>query len=132
MNKSITNKLPVADQPILIFIGYYYISVIITDFLLGNMILLKSQDLHSGSNTNSIYTDIIDLHRNLAPANNSTNNKSYNCPVWKRGEIYHQSQLFFSILFIILVVYSLSFFGYEHWCTVRCSLMFYCCCVVFY
>ena len=42
---------------------------------------LKSLDLHSGSDINSIHTGIIDLYTNLAPANNSANNKLYFCPV---------------------------------------------------
>ena len=82
------NKVPVTDKPILIFLGYYF-GVVTTGFLLDDVILLESLDLHSESNTNSIYTGIIDLHTNLAPANNSTNNKLYYCPVWERGEIYY-------------------------------------------
>ena len=41
----------------------------------------ESLDLHSGSNMNSIHTGTIDLYTNLAPANNSTDNKLYYCPV---------------------------------------------------
>ena len=73
------NKLPVADKPVLIFLGCY-ISVVTTGFLLDYVILLESLDLHSGSNSNSIYIGI-DLHTNLVPANNSTNNKLHYCPV---------------------------------------------------
>ena len=66
-----TNKLLVADNPTLILLGYYF-SVATTGFLMDNMILLESLDLHSGSNMNSIPTDIIDLYTNF---NNSTNDK---------------------------------------------------------
>ena len=64
-----------AGNPILILLGYY-ISIATTGFLLDDVILLKSLDLHSGSNTNSIHTGIINLYTNLVPANNSTNNNS--------------------------------------------------------
>ena len=132
MNKWITtNKLPVANKPILIFL-VYYISVVTTGFLLDYVIPLESLDLHSGSSTNSIYIGIIDLHTNLVPANNSSNNKLDYHPVWKRGEVYYQSPLFFFILFTVLVVCSLSFLGCEHWCAVSCSLIFYCCSFLFY
>ena len=124
------NKLPVADKPVLIFLGCY-ISVVTTGFLLDYVILLESLDLHSGSNSNSIYIGI-NLHTNLVLANNSTNNKLHYCPVWKRGEVYYQSPLFFFILFIVLVVCSLSFLSCEHWCAVSCSLMFYCYSFLFY
>ena len=56
-------------------------SVATTGFLLDDAILLESLDLHSGSNMNSIHKGIIDLYTNLAPANNSTDNKLYYCPV---------------------------------------------------
>lgn len=74
------NKLRVASNPILILLGYY-IYVTTTDFLLDDVIVLESLDLHSGSNTNSVPTGLNDLYTNLTLANNSTNNKFYYYPV---------------------------------------------------
>ena len=72
-----------------------------------------------------MHTGIIDLHTNLVPANNFTSNKLYYCPIWKRGGIYYQSPLFFSIFLIVLIVSSLSFLGFEYWYVVVCSLIFH-------
>ena len=48
------NKLPNAGNPILILLGYC-ICVATTGFLLDDVILLKSLDLHSGSDMNSVH-----------------------------------------------------------------------------
>ena len=60
LNKLIIHKLPGGGNPILI-LGYY-ISVATIGFLLDDVILLESLDMHSGSNTNSLHTDIIYLY----------------------------------------------------------------------
>ena len=78
------NKLPVAGNLIVILLGYYII-VATTCFLLKDVILLWSVDCHSGSSMNSIHTGIIDMCTNLAPANNSTNNKLYYV-LYRKGE----------------------------------------------
>ena len=74
------NKLPIASNPILMLLGHC-ISVDTTGFLLDDVILLESINLHSGSNINCIHTGIIDSYTNFVPANNSTKNKLYFCPV---------------------------------------------------
>ena len=74
------NKLPIASNPILMLLGHC-ISVDTTGFLLDDVILLESINLHSGSNKNCIHTGIIDSYTNFVSANNSTKNKLYFCPV---------------------------------------------------